>query len=484
MNKGRSRLLFFVAGLMELSWIYAVAVFLLVILDSPVFPLLEAAVTFFTAAVITSLYRGRGWRIIQALGLHPLGFSATALVNIYVFYGCTGPFFSRSWVIGLFCLPKQPLEGLVFGLVIALSAAFWLGGFFYGLRPASYQAITSRFDLGIAVFFFTLLISGGVGIAYPAGDILLPFFLFSMFSIALARNRGSGRREYLAGYRGVGLVLVFAVIVIVFTGSVLLLFLPYLTMTAKVGYAAIKGITSPLGPVFIAILRFIFGRGSIRQGAGDSGLTGDGGMVYIEPVEKSWWMEILEKVLAWGVTGLLLLLGLFVAGWGIRNLLRWLLSRTPGEGERRSMREEFFLWLGACRNRWRVFFSFLRSSFSRSSPCLSQVVLSFRLLLVWGKVSGIPIALSETPFEYGLRLGGHFPKLKKEIELIVDHFNREIYGKKTLKGEALVQLKHSWRRLNSPLNWPTRFKVWFFQGRLSAVVERSPKKPGYYAENS
>ena len=151
-------------------------------------------------------------------------------------------------------------------------------------------------------------------------------------------------------------------------------------------------------------------------------------MVYIEPVEKAGGWRSWRRFSP-GVTGLLLLLGLFVAGWGIRNLLRWLLSRTPGEGERRSMREEFFLWLGACRNRWRVFFSFLRSSFSRSSPCLSQVVLSFRLLLVWGKVSGIPIALSETPFEYGLRLGGHFPKLKKEIELIVDHFNREIYGK-------------------------------------------------------
>lgn len=475
MNKKRSWLLFFAAGFMELSWIYAVAVFLLFMLNSRVFPLLEAAVTFFAAAVITSLYRGRGWRVIQALGLHILGFSGAALRSMYVFFGCTEPFFSSNWVIGLFCGPREPLEGLVFGLLIILSAVFWAGGVFYGLRPDSYQAITSRFDLGIAVFFFTLLISGGIGIVNPAGNLLVPFFLFSMFSIVLVRNRGSGRREYLAGYRVFGLVLVFAVIVIVFTGSILILFLPYLTMTAKASYVAIKKIAGPLGPVLIAILRFIFGRGSIRPDAGDSGLTGDGDIAYIEPVEKSWWTEILEKVLAWGGAGLLLLLGLFVAGWGIRILLRWLLSRTPGEGERRSIREEFMLWLRTWWNRWQALFSFLRGFFSRTPPCQSQVVLFFRLLLAWGKASGIPIALSETPFEYGVRLGGHFPKFKGEIGLIVDHFNREIYGKKTLKGENLIQLKNSWRRLNSPLHWPTRFKMWFFQGRLSAVVESSEK---------
>src|SRR5690554_2090779 len=123
--KGKDRLLFFAAGFMELSWIYAIAVFCLVLLECPGFPLLEAAVTFFLAAIITSFYRGRGWRVIHALILHLLGFSASSLVNLYAFYGYTDPFFSRYWVLELFSQPREPLEGLVFGLIIILSAAFW-----------------------------------------------------------------------------------------------------------------------------------------------------------------------------------------------------------------------------------------------------------------------------------------------------------------------------------------------------------------------
>lgn len=465
MIKEKSTLLFFTAGFMELCWIYAFAVFCLRLLDSPSFPLPGAAAAFFAAAAITSFYRGRGWRIIQALGLHLLGFSMAGLANLYVYYGCREPFFSSSWIVGLFVQPREPLEGLVLGLIIFLSAVFWVGGFFSGLRPSAYLSITSRFDLGIAVFLFTMLVCGGSGIANPVGDsLLLPFFLFSMLSIALARNRGSGRGEYLAGYRGVGLVMVFAVLVIVFTGSTLLLFLPYLTMTAEAGYEAFKIIAAPVGSVLIAILRFFFGRRSLRTDAGDSGLSENGDLAVIEPVEESWWTEILQKVLLWGGTGLLLLLVLFIAAWGIRNLLRWLFSKTPEKGELRSIREELLMFLRVWCHRIQTFFSCLRGVFSRPSPCRGQVAVFYRRLLIWGRTSGFPMFLSETPSEYGLRLGHHFPKVKPEIGLIVEIFNRETYGLKTPQNETLVQLKHAWRKLNSPLFWPVRFKKWFLQG--------------------
>ncbi len=467
MIKEKSTLLFFSAGLMELSWIYAFAVFCLRLLDSPAFPLLGAAAAFFAAAAITSFYRGRGWRIIQALGLHLLGFSAAGLGNLYVYYGCTEPIFSKSWVAGLFCQPREPLEGLTFGLIIFLSAVFWAGGFFSGLRPSAYLSITSRFDLGIAVFFFIMLVCGGIGVTNPVGDsLLLPFFLFSMLSIVLARNSGSGRREYLAGYRGVGLLMVFAVLVIVFTGSTLLLFLPYLSMAADAGYEAVKVIAAPVGSVLIALLRFLFGRRSLRTDAGDSGLSGDGDLAVIEPVEGSWWTEILQKVLLWGGAGLLLLLALFVAAWGIRSLLRWLFRKTPEAEEHRSIREELLMFLRVWWYRIQAFIAYLRGILSRSSLYQGQVAVFYRRLLLWGRTSGFPTVLSETPFEYGMRLGHHFPKAKQEIGLIVEKFNLEIYGEKTPQGETLSELKHAWRKLNSPFFWPARFMKWFFQDGL------------------
>ena len=194
MIKEKSTLLFFTAGFMELCWIYAFAVFCLRLLDSPSFPLPGAAAAFFAAAAITSFYRGRGWRIIQALGLHLLGFSAAGLANLYIYYGCREPIFSSSWIVGLFVQPREPLEGLVLGLIIFLSAVFWVGGFFSGLRPSAYLSITSRFDLGIAVFLFTKLVCGS-GLRICWRFFAPSFFLFSMLSIALAET-GKRPEEY------------------------------------------------------------------------------------------------------------------------------------------------------------------------------------------------------------------------------------------------------------------------------------------------
>ena len=154
-------------------------------------------------------------------------------------------------------------------------------------------------------------------------------------------------------------------------------------MTAEAGYEAFKIIAAPVGSVLIAILRFFFGRRSLRTDAGDSGLSENGDLAVIEPVEESWWTEILQKVLLWGGTGLLLLLVLFIAAWGIRNLLRWLFSKTPEKGELRSIREELLMFLRVWWHRIQTFFSCLRGVFSRPSPCRGQVAVFYRRLLIW-----------------------------------------------------------------------------------------------------
>ena len=70
---------------------------------------------------------------------------------------------------------------------------------------------------------------------------------------------------------------------------------------------------------------------------------------------------------------------------------------------------------------------------------------------------------TETPFEYGTRLMSCFPGLKTEIELIVDAFNREVYGQTTTNREILSRLRSALRRMKRIRHWPSRIKVWFSQ---------------------
>jgi hypothetical protein len=206
------------------------------------------------------------------------------------------------------------------------------------------------------------------------------------------------------------------------------------------------------------VLRFIYFHGSIQQeksspppkeGAGD----------LFSPGESSWWAEALEKILLWVFGSLIGLIALAAFGVALFYLFRWLLSRTSVSRKRQSPWYLISLWVEQLRIR---LLSWLRrigrrvKGYSRGAPL-------YMALLGWGRRSGIPHFPNETPKEYGLRLSHHFPALKREIESIIDAFNREVYGEITLNDQQLGQARFALRRLRSPLHWPSRFKTWFFR---------------------
>jgi len=84
-------------------------------------------------------------------------------------------------------------------------------------------------------------------------------------------------------------------------------------------------------------------------------------------------------------------------------------------------------------------------------------------MLRWGRRSGMTQIHSETPAEYGNRLMNGFPGLGVEIELIVEAFNREVYGQTTTDRQILSRLHLAQRRMKRLRHWPSRIKVWFFQ---------------------
>jgi hypothetical protein len=297
-------------------------------------------------------------------------------------------------------------------------------------------------------------VKGGIEVRDPTTELLLfPFFVFGLTAIGLARNRGSGQRDYLSGYREIGVILSFTFVVLLFGTGLVLLFLPYLTLAAEMGYGALKSVTEPLGPIFVSIVRFIFGyRRSLPMGG--SAAPGEGKGDALPPVESSWWTEFFEKVLSFGLLGLAGLVFLALAGFALWHLFRWLLSRTSSSKDPQRKINLFSLWIA----RIRLLLSFFWSRILLRAQGRKGTVQLYASLLGWGHHSGLPHFVSETPNEYGLRLGRRFPALKKEIGVIIKAFNQEVYGERVAEEQQLKIAHLAWRKLCSPLHWLIRLR--------------------------
>ena len=441
---------------MELAWLYAWAAFITACSVHRPFPLPEAIGTFAMAAVFTAATQGRGWRVIQIIGLQVLGFVLASLRIIYVFNYRLEPFLNNEWIVDLVKRPREPLEWLILFLILFLVLVFWIGGVTLARRSTSHLTICSRFDLGIAAFFLLLLIEllvlvkGGIEIQDPTTKLLLfPFFIFGLMAIGFARNRKSGQRDYLSGYGEIGVILSFTFVALLFGTGLVLLFLPYLTLAAEMGYGVLKSATEPLGPILVSIVRFIFGYWRIQPMNGLVAPGASKGEV-LPPAQSSWWTEFF----GFGLLGLFGLVSLALFGLALWYIFRWLLSRTSSSKDPQRKINLFSLWIA----RIRLLLSFFWSKILLRSHGRKGTVQLYASLLGWGHHSGLPRFVSETPNEYGLRLEHRFPALKKEIELIIKAFNHEVYGEMVPEEQLLKLAQLAWRNLCSPLHWPIRLR--------------------------
>ena len=465
MRTGQGPLLLLAAGGMEVSWLYAWATFLFIAIFDRPFPLPEAAGTVALAAALTLFSRGRGWLVIQTLGLHVLGFLLAGLRILYVFHHPPAPFLGFSWLIPFLRSPRPPMEWFLLAVALFWALSFWVGGVTLARRSRTYLAVCSRFDLGLAFLFllyltkFLLFVRGGIAVEASISELLLlPFFVFGLLAIGLVRNQGYGRKDFLSGYHGVGVILSFTVVILWFGTGMVLFFMPTLIRAAEVGYDVLRVAAAPLGHVFLAILRFLYMPRRFRVD-GSTGPKGALGSFADHPAEGGWWSQFLWEVLGWGLFGLmgLIFLGLAaLAGW---FLVRWLFSRTP----KGRMKKAFFnpvpLWLASLR----AFLSYCRDRIILWVKGYGAAIQLYGALLVWGRRSGMPHVPSETPIEYGVRLKRQFPSLKGEIESLIGAFNQEVYGQEILGERQMALARGAWRRLRLPLHWPSRMRAWFLQ---------------------
>jgi hypothetical protein len=464
--EGRKNMLWYlVTGAMELSWLFAWAMFSGVATMHRPFPFFETIIAFAAAGFITHVSAGKGWRIVQILGLQIFGFACAALMIIHRLYYGSFSLLDRGWLLALFNGPGGAQEWLILLVNVFLMLIVWAGGVTLARRPKAYYVTCNRFDFGLAAFFalfLTKLIAlakGGMVIDDSLSVLFVfPFFLFSLLSIAMVRIEDSAAKAFLPGYRGVGVIASFIVIVLLGAGGLVLFFLPGLTAAAQMGYRVLKVAGGPLGYIFVTVVRFMFMPRSSRP---DASAESSGGINWdlIKAGPHSWWVELLEKVLGWGLWGFVLLALLVVAGIAAFLALKWLFSRTSMGGQRQQRRNSVSSWLETL---WALLVSSYRKAL-RGAKGYQKAAELYSALLGWAGRSGLSHARSETPLEFGTRLNGRFPNLKPQIELIISGFNQEVYGEAVLSGTQLANLRSAWRVLRSPLHWPLRVKSWIFR---------------------
>jgi len=471
--KENKALLSLACGGMELSWRYAWGTFLTTSIIHHPFPLPEAIGAFVLAALLTSLHTERGWRVITVLCLQMLGFIPAALRIIHVFDSWSRSFLSHAYQAYSASFGDQgiPEEWLIVLLVLFWAFFFWGGGVGLAKRSKDYSTTCSRFDLGLGAFFFLFLIKAylliikvGSSQFDPAGVYLLfAFFIFGLLAVGLARNQSAASvepKDFLPGYQGIGVILSFIMLVLLIGGGIVLFALPYLTAAAQTGYGVLKSGSAPLLNILMQILHFIFG------GDDDAVLRPKP-----QPVKKmtkgpsydlhNRWLQIIGEILVWVFWVLLGLVLLTILCAFLYSLFQWLFSKTAAGEKKQSPWHLLLSWAA----RWHLFLISLQTGIVRAAKSCRSPVQIYAALLRWGRNSGLPRFLSETPTEYGLRLRNRFPLLERKIELIIEAFNKEVYGEIILSKQQLDMTKSAWSGLRSPLHWPRRLKTRFFRYR-------------------
>jgi hypothetical protein len=459
MSKNRGAILFLARGGMELCWLYACTTFLLTAIHQRFFSLPAAIGIFFLAVTLNRALRGMGLRLISILGLQTLAFLLTASRIVYSLKYRAHPYFGVEWIAEFLGETGDPQEWLLRVIILISVLVFWLAGVSFARRPAAYLSICTRFDYGVTAFFCLfglkslLLVKGGILVRDPTSLLLLfPFFIFSLLAIGLARNRNRMQRNFLAGFRGVGMLVSFSMVFLGIGAGLVLLLMSYLSAAAEAGYGVLKSVAGPLLPILERVLLFLFG--TLPKHNAFFPATERNEAQYIPSGESSAWGENLARVLF----GLVLLIGLVFCILGIWHLLRWLISRSP-KAERKRLNWQLMLWWA--QRLWVALDTGFKWVVQKLRACQDPVQI-YRAFLKWGRRSGLPQLLSETPGEYRSRLQKQFPSLTADIGRIVEAFNLAVYAEVELDDKQMTRVKRSWKRLRSFRYWPARMKSWLF----------------------
>lgn len=151
-----------------------------------------------------------------------------------------------------------------------------------------------------------------------------------------------------------------------------------------------------------------------------------------------------------------------MVGFILPRLLKWFFSKTEEENDKQGIWKLLLLVIYYVKNLFSTLWIKILSN-----PYTSRTVENvFKLLLRWGRFSGLKHTVSETPKEYGIRPGNRFPQIEKEIRLIIYVHDEAIYGFTSPDSHQISLVRLALIRICSPLLWFTRIKSLCFQNRI------------------
>lgn len=463
MTLGSGKRLFTVTSLgMEIAWRFAWTNFLFLSIFNHPYPWTDAVGAFLIAAIFMAGPRGLGWRNIYPVLLQTVGLGFACLHIIYVFHGNGVGFWNLEWLSVAFANQPAPVWlAIVFQGSMAL--VFWIGGLNWARRKRTYGTMLGRFDLGLSAFLIMFVVKLMLRAKFeyiPPNDgslmMMISFFTFGLPALSLARTHSNAVREYQAGFRRLGVVLTFAALAVLLSVGAITFFLPQLTATAELGYRALSTVAKPLGPVAIAILKFLFAprkgpaQAPSKGGMGDTMETAAGG-------DAPWWADLIAQIVGWGGTILLVLAGLAVLLFFLYQVWKWLMSKTPRYQQPKGLRALLKQWLDGFKLIWQFFSEWLKNIIRRKS----DPVTLYQGLVQWGRRCGLYLRKNETPREYGSRLSEAFPMASDDIMAIVSALETYVYAERKVEPSVMESVRSGWKRMGRPALWPLRVKVRF-----------------------
>ena len=468
MKSRKNILLVLSSGGMMLSTFYAVTSFILASLSQRPVPASEAAVIILSASIITYIHYRRGWRRIYVTGLHLVGYLFSALRLYHTYYRLESPFWSLGWVPEFFML-ERTLTGWL-GLVVIFMCGWilWFCGIRLWVKPTDQTTLSNRFDLGLAFFLVLVLIKfliavkgASISMEHSSVKSLFSFIILGLFSMGLVRTGSASQTGGITYLKGAGVVLSFTAIILILGSGLFFLFSPGLQTLAQAGSDLLGTWAMPFERLVVFFLKAGFLRQSAFSKTGFRRQSGEGPTddALLTIINRSGGEPGIFHYLFFGIIMAILLA---TAGFILYHLLKWLFSKTVAEKEKKGLWERLLMHIDSAKRLlstlWIKFFKTPDSSYAAEE--------FYKRLLRWGRFSGLHHAVTETPKEYGIRMGHRFPRIENEIGLIIHMHAEAVYGCILPDGHQISRAKTALRRIRHPLLWFTRLKSLCFHNRF------------------
>jgi hypothetical protein len=451
----------YICGGMEICWIYAWVSFSMFAIMGRVTSLPVMAAIFIFAAILAYVSRGRGWRVVTLIVLHILGYALSALFVLHGLFYASYRISETIWITLFLSPTRTPIEWVHLILVLIWVGLIWFGGAAFAKREKIYVTTCARFDIGLAAFFVLLIaklalrVKGDIDADdHISSALIYPYLLLSLIAIGMTRVGREGSRHFLPGHGGFGILMSVVSVIVLSASSLIFLLIPILTQVAETGQRVLKNTALWILPVVSGVIRFMFMGGTVRPDP-PSGSSPKGGQGSESLFVNSWWTELLEKILRWGIEVIVVLFFASAIALLIFLILKWLFSRTTINPRTAVNREDSLPWFVRL---W-AFFSALWKAMKNVTRGYTRAAELFSVLSEWGRRSGLPRLITDTPLEFGTRLSRQFPRLKAEIETIITALSIEAYGEKRLTGQQFASALIAWHTLRNPMHWPRRLKT-------------------------